>query len=130
MSVRTATRNFDLQPAIATLQFPAPGSSPRLKRIPNTSGSVWRQQGGLFCGSRAGLRSRAFDLPLDCSALVVKRLSRWKLVERPGWILVPVWRRNRDVMTAVFGQFCSLFPSRCGRITSKNDTARSIGSCD
>jgi hypothetical protein len=46
MSVRTATRNFDLELAIATLRLHT-----QLYVDRNDSGSVWRQQGGLFCGS-------------------------------------------------------------------------------
>src|SRR5258705_4019643 len=50
-SARTATRTFDLQLAIATLRFPAPAYV-EIGTNPNASGSVWRQQGGTFCGSR------------------------------------------------------------------------------
>jgi hypothetical protein len=45
-SVRTATRNFDLELAIAT-SHPAPAYA----ETGNDSGSVRRQQGGPFCGS-------------------------------------------------------------------------------
>ena len=46
MSVRTATRNFDLELAIATLRLHT-----QLYVDRNDSGSVWRQQGGPFYGS-------------------------------------------------------------------------------
>jgi topoisomerase IA-like protein len=42
-SARTATRNLDLQLAIATLRLPAPAE---IGTNPNDSGSVWPQQGG------------------------------------------------------------------------------------
>src|SRR5258705_11576796 len=50
-SARTAMRNFDLQLAIATLRLPAQ-LHVEIGTNPNASGSVWRQQGGPFCGSR------------------------------------------------------------------------------
>jgi len=62
MSVRTATRNFDLELAIATLRLHT-----QLYVDRNDSGSVWRQQGGpflWFCQveGRSGAPQRACSL--------------------------------------------------------------------
>jgi len=95
-SVRTATRNFDLLLAIATLRLPVPALF-EIGTNPNDSGSVWGQQGGGCAGEPCGgLDWQAHEASETRTHLRASQ-SRWEVgAELSSAALLPCggWRRR------------------------------------